>query len=131
MKKLFVIYFLLMSTFVGYGQNCIQGNFVSCPLFYLGNMTNSMNNNALIFRSYADTRYDMLSLLNTSGHAIGIDSLNKKLPVTVYTRAGTPMFHISAKQNSLCIDITDTAIFIKLNTSGDSSGWYSARKSGT
>ena len=44
-------------------------------------------------------------------------------PLTVYTHAGTPLNHISAPPNSICVDIVDTAIYIKV-LGTDSAHWY-------
>ncbi len=44
-------------------------------------------------------------------------------PITVYTYAGSPLNHISALPNSICVDIVDTAIYIKV-LGKDSGNWY-------
>jgi hypothetical protein len=105
MKQTFFIIAMLAVTLTGYCQ---------APAY--SNNTYSGRSYPLSgFRYYDGTNYDTVGWY--------VQSIK---PITIYTYAGTPLNHISAPPNSMCVDVTDTSWFIKV-VGTDSAGWFKAR----
>lgn len=128
MKKIIILFSYLIFV-ISSADGQIVGSTAYSPIHYAADMSgsNQWTTRALIDRGYGDGTYFKRADSNTHKNPVTVDSLQKKVPCTVYTGTVTPVHNKSAVVGSLYIDRADTTIWLKL-VGIDSNGWYSVRK---